>query len=314
MAIPRVFHFIFGLREQTQPFHLLHYLCLRSCLEVNHPEAIHFHYRHEPWGLLWEEIRSFVTLRRLEGPLPLSNYRYPDGSASAGFQYAHSSDFLRVEILHREGGVYADMDTLFVRPYPEEFFGKPFVMGHETVDPHVTYVHGGGSLCNALFLSEPGARFAEAWHKGMESAFDGNWSRHSTFLPYELSQQHPSWIHVEPTSSFFHLDWTRKGLHDLFERAVELPETVYSLHLWAHLWADRKRTDVCRFHEDMLTPQYVGHANTTYAHYARRFLPQDSDIGSSTGWKLRAARQRVQSSLMVATETGARTVRRMLRS
>ena len=27
-AIPRTFHFVYGLRRQTEPFHLLHYLCL----------------------------------------------------------------------------------------------------------------------------------------------------------------------------------------------------------------------------------------------------------------------------------------------
>lgn len=314
MAIPRVFHFIFGLREQLQPFHLMHYLCLRSCMVVNRPRAMKFHYQHEPWGPLWEQIRPHLQLCRLEGPLPLADYRYPQGSASAKFQYAHSSDFLRVQILLREGGLYADMDTLFVRPYPDAFFAQPFVMGHETVDPHVTYQHGGGSLCNALFLAEPGAKFAAAWYERMEAAFDGDWSRHSTFLPFELSHLHPSWIHIEPTTSFFHLDWTAEGIRNLFENSVELPESVYSLHLWAHLWSNRRRTDVSHFHEGRLTSEYVAHANTTYANYARRFLPEGIHRGSATGWKLRAAGNRLDVALTTTTTTGARIVRKMLRA
>jgi hypothetical protein len=314
MAIPRVFHFIFGLREQLEPFHLLHFLCLRSCIEVNRPQTIKFHYQHEPWGPLWDQIRPHLQLCRLEGHLPLSDYRYPKGSASADFQYAHSSDFLRVEILLREGGVYADMDTLFVRPFPDTLFEQPFVMGHETVDPHVTYLHGGGSLCNALILAEPGAKFAAAWYEGMEAAFDGNWSRHSTFLPFELSRLHPSWIHVEPTTSFFHLDWTAEGIRDLYESSVELPDSVYSLHLWAHLWSSERRTDVSRFHEGRLTPQYVAHANTTYANYARRFLPESIDRGSATGWKLSEAGARLEGALASMKNMGTRAVRKMLRS
>lgn len=292
MAIPRVFHFVFGLREQTHPFSLLHYLALRSCLDVNQPELIRMHYRHEPWGPLWDRIRPHLDLCPIEQPLPLSDFRYPETSAAAAFRYAHSSDFLRVDILHREGGVYADMDTLFVRRYPDELFQHSFVMGHETVDPHVKYAHGGGSLCNALFFSAPDAQFGALWRREMDAAFDGNWSRHSTFLPYELSLRHPQLIHVEPTTSFFHLDWTREGIRNLFERSVDLPDTVYSLHLWAHLWSDRSRTDVTRFHEGRITPNYIRLANTTFARLARRFLPDDLGSSSTFGWMLEQMCQR----------------------
>ena len=47
-AMPRIFHFVFGLREQNEPFHLAHYLCLESCRHVNQPQAIWFHYANEP--------------------------------------------------------------------------------------------------------------------------------------------------------------------------------------------------------------------------------------------------------------------------
>lgn len=46
--IPRLFHFVFGLKEQAEPFHLAYYLCFKSCLEVNKPKAIHFYYKNEP--------------------------------------------------------------------------------------------------------------------------------------------------------------------------------------------------------------------------------------------------------------------------
>ena len=46
--IPNIFHFVFGLKEQTEPFHLMYYLCLASCIEVNTPDKVCFHYHHEP--------------------------------------------------------------------------------------------------------------------------------------------------------------------------------------------------------------------------------------------------------------------------
>src|SRR5262245_1997343 len=52
--IPRLFHFVFGLREQREPFHLVFYLCLASCRAVARPERMYFYYHHEPWGRYWE--------------------------------------------------------------------------------------------------------------------------------------------------------------------------------------------------------------------------------------------------------------------
>jgi hypothetical protein len=294
--IPRRFHFVFGLRPQTEPFHLAHYLCLASCLGVNRPEAIHFHYEHEPWGEYWERIKPLLTLQRVLGERFRADARYTDPEL-ARYSYAHHADFLRLEILVREGGVYADIDTLFVKPLAGELFSKPFVMGHERVDSTRSEARLGGSLCNAFIMSAPQAEFGRRWIGSMDAEFDGSWSRHSTFLPYRLSCEHPELIHVEPESSFFKLDWSRGGIADLFERNRADTQDVYSLHLWQHLWWESRRVDYSRFHAGRLTPAYVRHAETTFARLARRFLPEDLQASASrlcleaaTSWPAATAR------------------------
>ena len=284
MPIPRHYHFIFGLRPQTSSFHIVHYLCLRSCLEVNQPDAVVFHYKHEPWGPLWDEIKPKLRLRQWKGDIPDLAYSSGGNEREAEFRYAHEADFIRLEILEREGGVYADMDSIFVRPMPNRMFEYRCVMGHEAVDRNAEQ-NAQGSLCNALIMAEAGSEFLGAWRTKMTEWFDGSWSRHSTFLPYKLSRQFPEWIDVEPKDSFFHLDWTREGIRQLFEADEELPPTVYSLHLWAHLWWSRSRLDFSHFHEGRLTPAYFHHAQTTYAKLSRRFLPLGmNDPGSSRLW------------------------------
>ena len=284
MAIPRHYHFVFGLRPQTQSFHIVHYLCLQSCLEVNQPETVVFHYRHEPWGPLWEQIRPRLSLRPWQGDTPELAYSLSGTDQATPFRYAHEADFIRLEILEREGGVYADMDSIFVRPMPDSLFAYPCVMGHEAVDRRAE-PDAQGSLCNALIMAEAGSEFIRTWRKKMSASFDGSWSRHSTFLPYELSRQFPDLIHVEPKDSFFHLDWTREGIRRLFEEDVALPPTAYSLHLWAHLWWSRTRLDFSHFHEGRLTPAYFHHAQTTYSKLARAFLPEGmNDPGGSRLW------------------------------
>ena len=170
----------------------------------------------------------------------------------------------------REGGVYADMDTLFLKPMPVSWFERRCILGHEKPPPEAK---GEGSLCNAFIAAEPRSEFCRLWLAKMADAFDGSWSNHSTLLPYRLAQAFPDLLDVEPETAFFSLDWTREGLAGLFLHDVALPEDAYSLHLWSHLWFDAHRLDFCHFSADALTVDYVAFAATTYARHARTFLP-----------------------------------------
>lgn len=46
--IPCIAHFVLSLREQLEPFHLLHYLAVKVCRRMLRPETIYvqYHYRH----------------------------------------------------------------------------------------------------------------------------------------------------------------------------------------------------------------------------------------------------------------------------
>lgn len=274
-SIPNVWHFIFGLKKQTEPFHLMYYLCLESCLQVNRPDAVMFHYHHEPYGEYWERIKSKLQLRSIESEHFVETYRYTD-STNARYRYAHLSDFARLRILLNEGGFYADIDTLFLRSIPEEWRSRKFILGQEKVPPDQD-----GSLCNAWIGSQPGSEFCRHWLDGLQEAFDGSWSNHSTYLPWRLSRKFPALLDVESESAFYALDWTAESINNLFLRNVVLPEKAYSLHLWNHLWVDPDRLDFTHFHGGRLTPDYVAFADTTYARHARRFLPADLPVKRS---------------------------------
>lgn len=269
--IPNVFHFVFGLREQTEPFHLMYYLCLASCLEVNQPDEVHFHYHNEPYGEWWERIKPRLRLRRIDPEQFVTDYRYDDPTVAA-FRYAHLADFARLRILLEEGGIYADIDSLFLRPLPPAWRSQQFILGEEKAPAGA---EDGRSLCNAWIAAAPGAEFCRRWLEGMEQAFDGSWSNHSTLLPYRLSKQFPALLDIQSPASFYALDWTPKGIGNLLLRNVNLPDEARSLHLWNHLWFAKSRLDFSHFHAEQLTIDYIAFANTTYARIARRFLPTD---------------------------------------
>src|SRR5262249_55558779 len=156
--------FVFGLVPQTAPLHVVHYLCLESCRRVYRPDAIHFHCRFEPHGEWWERIRPHLTVHRVPcEPQGGDARRYRETAAGrligrAGWTYAQEADFSRLAGLAAEGGVYADMDTLFVQPLPQRLFRHEFVIGEEAPLPGADGVLR-PSLCNALMLARPAAAF-----------------------------------------------------------------------------------------------------------------------------------------------------------
>lgn len=282
--VPNVFHFVFGLKPQTEPFHLMHYLCLASCIGVNKPDAVMFHCQHEPRGEYWDRIRPQLTIVPVKPDPFISSFEYHNASIDS-LRYAHLADVARLEILAEHGGIYADMDTLFVAPLPDSLFDESFILGLETADWSTAAKAAGGSLCNAWMMGEPGAPFAHKWLSRTYQSFDGSWSAHSTLLPFQLSQEHPEWIHVEPSRSFFHFDYHPEGLRNIFRRRVNDLKGIYSMHLWSHCWWDPKVRNTARFHGGRLTPAYVRHADTTYAALARPFLPPDLGKQDSGTWE-----------------------------
>jgi Glycosyltransferase sugar-binding region containing DXD motif len=124
----------------------------------------------------------------------VEKFRYNDRHIKL-LRYAHHSDFIRLEKLLEAGGVYAVIDTLFVRPLPPSLFQKPFVLGRESDVQDSKTGRPAPSLCNALIMSTPGADFGRLWLEGMAAEFDGTWSNHSTLFPHRLATQFPSLIH-----------------------------------------------------------------------------------------------------------------------
>ena len=279
MAIPNQYHFVFALKPQRESFHIAHYLCLQSCLEINKPEAIHFHYCYEPFGELWEKTKHRLVLHRVQREgfvVDHPAYRQHQEGLFISYNaldYAHQADFIRLKVLLEHGGVYADMDTLFVNPLPRELFDKPFVLAEE--EP--VLVPGMGipqrSICNAVILSPPGATFGERWLKEMYEVFDGTWSRHSCQAATHLVERFPEEVFIAPRHYFYKHPCTPDGIHTLFRSMDDDFNEVYSMHLWAHLWWSPDRQDFSTFDATQLTTDYIQKVETTYNVAARRFLP-----------------------------------------
>src|SRR4051812_28235591 len=101
--IPSAAHFVYGLREQDEPFHFLHYVAIESCRRVVQPDRIFFHHQHLPWGPWWDRIAPELTLVAVQPAeevlatdydAPSAEHRVPEH-----YRYAHHADFIRLDAL-----------------------------------------------------------------------------------------------------------------------------------------------------------------------------------------------------------------------
>lgn len=275
--IPKHFHFVFGLKEQTEPFHIVYYLCLKSCLEINKPDRISFYYHYEPHGEWWDKIKPELNLVKVDLESFIVNNKQYDTHWEGQYikqqqlSYAHQADFIRLKVLLEQGGVYADMDTLFARPMPDSFYQHEFAIGTEGIFDDENG-NPRQSLCNALMLAQPNAPFVKTWLERMYHSFDGSWNNHSCAEAARLALEHPEQVTVFPEEYFYKYSFTPIDLNRLFKRQILDFKDTYSIHLWSHLWWDEKRRDFTDFHAGLLTEEAILKGNTTYTALAQTFL------------------------------------------
>jgi hypothetical protein len=269
-TLPRLAHFVFGLDPRDEPFHLVHYLALASCLAVVQPDELHLHCHNLPYGLYWDLIRPRVQLHRIEPVPEIAAFDYDPFSAR--FAYAHHADFVRLDVLARWGGLYADIDTLFLAPLPDKWWSAPAVIGREAdvADPAGRIRP---SLSNAVVMSQAGGAFVEAWRERTPAAFDGSWSGHSCLLADELAAQMPSEVLVTPQRVFHAFEPTASGLRRLLVDPPTSVQGITAVHVMAHLWWEESRRDFLDLHARMINEHWVREVSTVYGVAARRFLP-----------------------------------------
>ena len=258
---------------------------------VNQPQRMVFHYRYEPFGALWDFIKPHLELRRVADPPEwLRSYGYRDRLVKR-YRYAHEADLIRLRALYDEGGVYADMDTLFIRRASPRLWDESCVLGQERPVWVDRIREHRGALCNAVIMAEPEAPLVGAWLREFRAEYDGSWSRHSCELARDLADRHPQMLSVEPSDSFYPFMWDRRDFQRLFE-GLHLSglESSCSIHLWAHLWWHRGRCEWSRFHGGMLNADYILNEETTFARLARPFMPPVEIIKRDSIWSRTVAR------------------------
>lgn len=138
--IPPVIHFIWVSLGETLPD--LYKLCILSAVISTKCKVV-LHTDDPTIALPQVETR----LRHF--PQKINNVAFDpneDVHHKQGSRVSHLKDIVRLEILYSEGGIYSDLDMIWLR-HPWFHLQKKVVMGYQT--------KGYKTLCNAVIFSEP---------------------------------------------------------------------------------------------------------------------------------------------------------------
>lgn len=274
--IPNILHFVFGMAPDFggKPFSLVHYLALRSAVELNKPAVAIFHYQFEPQGEWWENAKPLLTLNKIIAPDNIMGNKL--------YHVAHKADVVRLQALKETGGIYLDLDTISVKPLTD-LLNNSFVIGQELKAAYVPKnwrqqlksklgwgkrsKDGSTGLCNAVLLSEKNSAFVNGWleeYKSFRSqGRDKYWNEHSVLVPQYLAARYPDKLTQLSPYAFHYPLYDEGGLQSMFEEVQVFPG-AYLHHLWESFAWEK--------YMSKLTPEHIKTRETTYNRIARQFL------------------------------------------
>ncbi|KAI8060993.1 nucleotide-diphospho-sugar transferase [Gongronella butleri] len=249
--IPKIVHFVYGLKGPDPQLDLIHYLAIKSAHDIHRPDKILFHYHYLPSGDMFERAKPYLELHQVD--------LIPTVFDRPLQHFAHQADVIRLNVLNKYGGIYLDLDVISLKPF-DSLLSNEFVMGQEGVD-------GSVGLCNAVILSRPGARFLQRWIQTYRTFNMKDWNYHSVILPGKLAPYFKNEVTVLNHTSFFWPLWDGQGLRTLF-----LEKSYTFEHNFAtHVWESAANTNLMKG----LTEDVIMNVDNSLNCQLRRFLVDD---------------------------------------
>lgn len=254
--IPNVFHFVYlsrplmGVEPLSFMFH--HYIALKSCAETQTPDKIIvWSDGSEPDTQWWSQAKSDI---------PVLEFRVREMAQEiAGQMCAHLShvcDIARAEILYEHGGVYADLDTLFVR----DLAGIREETGHR----FFAQSEGPNLPISSLIMAPAKHIFVKRWLERTACIHDG-WVSFARDALLSVAETLPDQFLTMQLDSF-NTDpvWTNAGSTARYAGVVPANDS-YVFNECQHLDGNQR-------YLSMMNPYTVFEWESTFSRLARRFI------------------------------------------
>ena len=228
--IPNIVHFIWFDTKDKREFGFVNYLSVLSAYRIQKPDQIMFHCDRAPTVDKW--------WTQLSREVPLSHFRVYIQSqmmSHTGQNIDHPEhiiDILRLQVLHKYGGIYIDLDAIVINSLnPLRHY--PAVIGQE-IDEQFN--------CGCV-MSEPSGTLVTSWLKSYRYDYNNDDKTYnSKGVPYQLYLDHPGIVHVEKTTltspDINHrelltdglIDWRGLYIVHLQHEGNYTPETIENNH------------------------------------------------------------------------------------
>ena len=270
--IPRILHFIYLANPDDPPaslqFSFVHYMAIRSALQVNKGFVAKLYYNCAPNSRYWDLVKPDIELVHVDAP--------DEVFGNPVKLFAHKTDVLKLQLLLEHGGIYLDLDTICQRPFDPLLDGR-VVLGYEEAIANGSRTTVG--LCNATIISPPRSEFLHLWYEAYRNFVGGPsgdaWNKFSVQIPMQLARDNPHLLRMEPAASFFWPSWDDAGIRSMFCEDHEFPE-AFSFHLWQRKsWHLLKDLDV----------HTVKTIDTTYNKIARRFVATEETTAETSDYR-----------------------------
>jgi hypothetical protein len=143
----------------------------------------------------WEQVMAQM-IRNGSILVRLTHFpAHPPGNASTSApNKAHRSDFMRMQVLLEQGGIYLDTDALALQPL-NELQVHDFTLAFDNiVNPDAQAPR---RMNNGVLLSAPNAAFLQLWMREYASFNPASFDYDSSVVPFRLAVHYPDLVHVE---------------------------------------------------------------------------------------------------------------------
>lgn len=191
--IPNVVHLIwFG--EEYKPLKFIEYLCLKSILEVLRPEKVKVHGDVEPSCQLWRQIRKDPRVVWVHMDRPMMKY----GQNFSQSPIQHMADVARLEVMYAEGGIYSDLDVLWVRPVDRyRYMDVQLIASNDLTSYCYQFPN---NIQIGVFLAPPKSPFIKKWldvYAAKYHLFPGDYVAVSMCEPYKIYEKEPHNVYID---------------------------------------------------------------------------------------------------------------------
>src|SRR6218665_1554903 len=167
----------------------LFYLSILSLIYVAEVDKV-FIYGEAPKGFYWSLLENNNKIQIVRHAQIKMIYGKPIKS------FVHMSDILRVEILKRYGGIYLDIDTIVVKPFPSEYFAYDAVVSLDGIPDW--FIPFPDIINNGVMIGKKDAKFWHVFQESMRDFMDDDYTYNGLRRSYQILERHPYLIRIEP--------------------------------------------------------------------------------------------------------------------